>query len=90
MHAISVRDVTWMSANGLHLCKWTVALIQATLRKGICLVQTETSLIHMERGFALDEIIALTIGAESEEEAYSLLSMGHDNNKLLIMITSNQ
>ncbi len=26
-----VRDVTWMSANGLHLRKWTVALIQVTL-----------------------------------------------------------
>ncbi len=24
----TVRDVAWMSANGLHLCKWTVALIQ--------------------------------------------------------------
>ena len=27
----TVRDVIWMSANGLHLCKWTVALIQVTL-----------------------------------------------------------
>ena len=27
----SVRNVTWMSANGLHLCKWTEALIQVTL-----------------------------------------------------------
>ena len=26
-----VRGVTWMSANGLHLCKWTVALKQVTL-----------------------------------------------------------
>ncbi len=25
------RNVTWMSANGLHLCNWTVALIQVTL-----------------------------------------------------------
>ena len=28
---ISVRDVTWMSANGFHLHKWTVALIQVAL-----------------------------------------------------------
>ncbi len=29
--SITVRDVIWMSANNLHLCKWTVALIQVTL-----------------------------------------------------------
>ncbi len=27
---LTVRNVTWKSANGLHLCKWTVALIQVT------------------------------------------------------------
>ena len=28
---LTVRDVTWMSADGLHLCKWIIALIQVTL-----------------------------------------------------------
>ena len=27
----TVRDVTWMRANGVHLCKWTVTLILVTL-----------------------------------------------------------
>ncbi len=27
----TVRDITWMSANGLHLCKWTLALALVTL-----------------------------------------------------------
>ncbi len=31
MLQITVRDVIWMIANGLHLCKWTLALIQVTL-----------------------------------------------------------
>ena len=67
-----VRDVSWTSANGLHLCKWTVAPIQVTLSHlnnvtyihGTRLVLDQvvalTAYIH-GKGFPFDQVVSLTV-----------------------------
>ncbi len=68
IYLTSVRDVTWMSANGLHLCKWTVALIQVTLSH-----LNKCYITHIKGMFGGKTMIFGHVGCLCTDKQYSLM-----------------